>query len=209
MKVTSKYCIRKNGNTLMSDKVIITDCDGVLLDWLHSFRQWMKVKGHEVVNPDQYRIFQHFDIEKKLGYQLVATFNESANMAFLSPYKDAIKYVRKLHEEHGYVFHVVTSQSGNRHAQNLRIQNLEDVFGKGVFEEITILDTGADKDKALDKYKNSCCYWVEDKPDNAEVGHRLGLESILMLHEHNKDYTHSDIKTVDTWKDVYNIIIGE
>jgi hypothetical protein len=77
-----------------------------------------------------------------------------------------------------------------------------------VFEEITILDTGADKDEALLKYKDTGCWWVEDKPENAEVGVELGLEGILMEHNHNKDYLNVDIKTAKNWKEVYNIITG-
>jgi len=127
----------------------------------------------------------------------------------LTPHLDAIKYVKKLHEEHGYVFHVVTSQTDNLHAQNLRIQNLKALFGETVFEEITILDTGADKDDALLKYKDTGCWWVEDKPENAEIGVLLGLEGILMEHNHNKDYLSTNIMTAKNWKEVYEIITGE
>ena len=193
----------------MNEKVIITDVDGVLLDWLHSFTEYMKSKGDDPVNPEEYQVHVHFDIDKAYAKQCVRAFNESADIAFLTPFKDAIKYVKKLHEEHGYVFHVVTSQSNNKNAQNLRIQNLKNVFGDTVFEEFTILDTGADKNDALKKYRGSGCYWIEDKPENAEVGVELGLEGILMEHDHNKDYLNVNIKTAKNWKDVYNIITGE
>lgn len=193
----------------MNEKVIITDADGVLLDWMHSFTWWMKRKGYDEINPNAYRIHVRFDIAPSLAKEYIRAFNESADIAFLSPHKDAIKYVRKLHEEHGYVFHVVTSQSNNRHAQNLRIQNLKNLFGETAFEEFTILDTGADKDNALKKYRNSSCYWVEDKPENAEIGVELGLEGILMEHDHNKDYLNADIQTAKNWKEVYEYITGE
>ena len=193
----------------MNEKVIITDVDGVLLDWTHTFRGWMKTKGYNVINPEEYRINVQYDIHRELAKQYIRAFNESADIAFLTPHLDAIKYVRKLHEEHGYVFHVVTSQSNNKNAQNLRIQNLKNVFGDTVFEEFTILDTGADKNDALKKYRGSGCYWIEDKPENAEVGVDLGLEGILMEHDHNKDYLNVNIKTAKNWKEVYNIITGE
>lgn len=193
----------------MNEKVIITDVDGVLLDWLHGFTKWMGDKGYKPVNPDQYKIHVHFDIEPQFAKECVRSFNESADIAFLSPFKDAIKYVKKLHEEHGYVFHVVTSQSNNIHAQELRKQNLKNVFGETVFEEFAILDTGSDKDEALKKYRNTGCYWVEDKPENAEVGVELGLEGILMEHDHNKDYLNADILTAKNWKAVYEYITGE
>ena len=192
----------------MQDKVIITDADGVLVDWFHSFSRWMTKRGYRIMEPDAYQIDKVYGIIRDQGKRLVREFNESADIAFLTPHLDAIKYVKKLHEEHGYVFHVVTSQSDNINAQNLRIQNLKNLFGETVFEEITILDTGADKDEALLKYKDTGCWWVEDKPENAEVGVELGLEGILMEHNHNKDYLHADIKTAKNWKEVYDIITG-
>lgn len=192
----------------MQDKVIITDADGVLVDWFHSFSRWMTKRGYRIMEPDAYQIDKVYGIIRDQGKRLVREFNESADIAFLTPHLDAIKYVKKLHEEHGYVFHVVTSQSDNINAQNLRIQNLKNLFGETVFEEFSILDTGADKDEALLKYKDTGCWWVEDKPENAEVGVELGLEGILMEHNHNKDYLHADIKTAKNWKEVYDIITG-
>ena len=193
----------------MQDKVIITDADGVLVDWFHSFSRWMTKRGYRIMEPDAYQIDKVYGIIRDQGKRLVREFNESADIAFLTPHLDAIKYVKKLHEEHGYVFHVVTSQSDNINAQNLRIQNLKNLFGETVFEEFTILDTGADKNDALKKYRGSGCYWIEDKPENAEVGVDLGLEGILMEHDHNKDYLNVNIKTAKNWKEVYNIITGE
>ena len=193
----------------MRDKVIITDADGVLLDWFHSFKGWMTERGYEVQSPEEYSIDKAYGLIRSEGKRLVREFNESADIAYLTPHLDAIKYVKKLHEEHGYVFHVVTSQSNNRNAQQLRIQNLKALFGETVFEEFTILDTGADKDEALEKYKDTGCFWIEDKPENAELGVKLGLDGILMEHNHNKDYLHIDIKSAKNWKEVYNIITGE
>ena len=193
----------------MHNKVIITDVDGVLFDWFHTFKVWMGNRGYDIRNPDEYQIDRVYNLVRDEGKRLVREFNESADIAFLTPHLDAVKYVKKLHEEHGYVFHVVTSQTNNHNAQNLRIQNLKRVFGETVFEQFTILDTGADKDEALLKYKDTGCFWIEDKPENAELGVRLGLDGILMEHNHNKDYLHIDIKSAKNWKEVYNIITGE
>jgi len=196
----------------MNNKVILTDCDGVLLDWIHSFTEWMLKQGYKVRDggSGDYMIHKRFGLEdKSLGRQLVRQFNESASIAFLTPHLDAIKYVRKLHEEHGYVFHVITSQSKNPHAQELRKQNLRRIFGETVFEEFIILDTGWDKDVPLKKYKDTECFWIEDKPENVELGHKLGLRGVLMEHEHNLDYSHSDVSVCKNWKEVYNLITGE
>jgi len=191
----------------MKEKVILTDCDGVLVDWVHGFKKWMKSKGHKPVVSDTYDMEIMFDMTRAETKKLVKSFNESAEMRYLSPLRDAIKYVRKLHEEHGYVFRCITSMSLNQAAYRLRKQNLDQLFGPTIFEELVCLDTGADKDEALEQYRGSDMYWVEDKPQNADLGVALGLDSLLISHSFNADYT-GDAKRVQNWKEIYNIITG-
>ena len=81
---------------------------------------------------------------------------------------------------------------------------LDKLFGKGTFVTVTCPATGADKDKALAKYKDSGCYWVEDKPENALAGKRAGLKPILMEHGFNMD--NKDFTLVKNWKEIYNIV---
>lgn len=192
------------------NNLILVDADGVLLNWEYAFDTWMSEHGHQKQEGYQFKydISKRYGIEKVVGKKLVKTFNESAAIGFLPPLRDAIHYVRKLHEEHGYIFHCITSLSLDRNAQRLRKMNLEKLFGETVFEEIVCLDTGADKDEALEKYRGSELVWVEDKVDNAEVGQRLGLKSIIVEHGHNMDYT-GDIPVVKNWREIYDIIVGK
>ena len=137
---------------------------------------------------------------------LIRQFNESAAIGFLPPLRDAVHYVRKLHEKQGYVFHCLTSLSNDPNAQRLRQMNLDKVFGKGVFEVLVCADTGADKDEILEPYRNSGCIWVEDKPENAELGLQMGLKSIIMGHDHNAYYRNPSIPRVWKWEHIYNMI---
>lgn len=189
--------------------LILVDADGVLLAWDYSFHCWMAEHGHKRLEGAQFKygITKQYDLDLETGVKLIRQFNESAAIGFLPPLRDAIHYVRKLHEEHGYIFHCITSVSADRNAQRLRKMNLEKLFGETVFEEIVCLDTGAAKDDALEKYRDSECFWIEDRIDNAEVGQRLGLKSIIMEHGHNLDYC-GDIPVVKNWREIYDIIIG-
>jgi FMN phosphatase YigB (HAD superfamily) len=191
----------------MKNKVILVDCDGVLLDWEYSFDQWMKRHGYEIAVDGPYQMKEKYGMPEKDIKRLIRMFNESATIRKLPPLRDAIKYVKKLHEEHGYIFHCVTSLSNDQYAQHLRTKNLIEMFGPSVFEKYTYLDTGADKDEALSEYKDTQCYWVEDKIKNAEVGYDLGLKSILVEHTHNKDYSNSNIPVLKNWKEIYNSIV--
>jgi hypothetical protein len=192
----------------MNEKVILTDCDGVLLDWAHGFNIFMKELGHNIVNPGVYNIGQQYDMTYEEGRDLIEHFNRSACMRYLTPFRDSFKYVRKLHEVHGYVFHVITSQTDNIFAKKLREQNLKSIFGNSVFEEIIILSCGADKDDVLSKYRDTGCWWIEDKDENADVGIELGLNSILLAHGHNKNYEGQAVR-VNDWREIYNQITGE
>jgi hypothetical protein len=190
----------------MKKNIILTDCDGVILDWEYAFNIWMTQHGFNIVNNLDYSIGVRYDIPVEQGKKLIKIFNESAAIGFLPPLRDAMYYVKRLHEEHGYVFHAITSLSLDKNAQELRMQNLRKLFGKTAFEKFIILDTGADKDEALLEYKDSGLYWVEDKPENANVGADLGLPTFLMEHGHNMNHDQSKYTVVKNWKQIYEII---
>ena len=189
----------------MKNKVILTDCDGVILDWVYAFDQWMARHGYVVVDPDQYSMEIKYNMERSDAKRLVRMFNESAAIRKLPPLRDAIKYVRKLHEEYGYIFHAITSLSKDQYACHLRTKNLRELFGDTAFEKYVYLDTGADKDDELVKYEGTGCWWVEDKPENAECGTKFGLNSLLIDHDFNKDYA-GNIPRVQNWKEIYELI---
>lgn len=188
----------------MRDKVILVDCDGVLLDWVYSFTQWMKRHGYNEVHTNSYEMAERYEMPKAEIRKLIRMFNESAAIRKLPPLRDAIKYVKKLHEEYGYVFHAITSLSNDQYAQHLRTKNLRELFGDTAFEKYVYLDTGADKDEELLPYKDSGCVWIEDKIENAYVGRELGLDSYLMAHEFNANVT--DIPRVQNWKEIYDML---
>lgn len=194
----------------MKDNVILTDADGVLLNWEYAFAIWMEQHGFKKVPGSEleYNIGKQYGIDWDQGKKLIKIFNESAAIGFLPPLRDAMYYVKRLHEEHGYVFHCITSLSLDPNARKLREMNLAKLFGDTAFEKVVCLDTGADKNEALAPYESTGCWWIEDKPENAQVGHELGLRSILMEHGHNMWHYHQDIPVAKNWKEIYSIIVG-
>jgi hypothetical protein len=191
----------------MKQKVILTDIDGVCLDWEYAFDVWMQQRGFNKINSLKYSISKRYGIDEDQGRKLIKIFNESAHIGFLPPLRDAMHYVKRLHEENGYVFHCITSLTKDENAQELRRMNLRKLFGKTAFEKFIFLDTGADKDEALAPYRDSGLWWIEDKIDNCQVGTSLGLNSLLMEHGHNMDYTDPKIPRMKNWRDIYNMIV--
>lgn len=187
------------------EKIILTDCDGVLLDWLPSFDEWISYHyGYKVVDHTVYNMSGRYGIHYETSRILVAEFNRSAAIGNLSPFRDSIKYVTKLFREHGFLFTVITSQTKCKYAQKLRIDNLKRYYGE-CFSDFIFLDCGADKDEILYEYKDSECYWIEDKAANAICGSKLGLNSILVKHTYNYD-EQNDIYSCETWKEIYKRI---
>lgn len=189
------------------DKVILTDCDGVLLNWEYAFITWMYRHGYTEVENGRvfYDIGDRYGIPKDEKTRLIKFFNESSAIGFLPPLRDAMYYVDKLHREHGFIFHCITSLSLEPTAQELRTANLKKLFGETVFEKFIYLDTGADKDKALAPYKDTGYLWLEDKVENAQLGMKLGLDSLLIEHGHNMHIT--DIPLMKNWKEVYEYVV--
>jgi FMN phosphatase YigB (HAD superfamily) len=187
--------------------LILVDADGVLLDWEFAFSIWMEEHGFVKQDGHQfeYDIGTRYGIDREQSFKLIKMFNESAAIGFLPPLRDAMFYVKRLHEEHGYVFHCITSLSTDVNAGRLREMNLRKLFGRTAFEGVTCLATGADKTSALEPYAGSGLWWVEDKPENADLGHRLGLQSILMEHGHNMHHE-CPYPVVKNWREIYAII---
>jgi len=151
----------------------------------------------------RYSITKHEAVEK------IKIFNESAAIGFLPALRDAVYYVKRLHEEHGYKFGVITSLSLDPSAGHLREMNLKKIFGESAFDFITCLDTGADKDDALECFKDSGLWWIEDKMANAKAGLDVGLKPILIEHGFNmNDSVPPGMFKATNWKEIYHHIVN-
>ena len=191
-------------------QLILVDADGVLLDWEYAFNIWMQEHGFTEVPGSKlnYDMSVRYGISREQIVKLIRIFNESAAIGFLPALRDAMYYVKRLHEEHGFRFHCITSLSLDPNAQKLREMNLNKLFGPTAFERVVCLDTGAHKDDALEEYEGTGCWWIEDKPENAEAGYNAGLNCLLIEHGHNMHYYHESIKLVKNWREIYQHITG-
>jgi beta-phosphoglucomutase-like phosphatase (HAD superfamily) len=189
----------------MMKKTILIDCDGVVFNWEYAFSLWMEEHGFEPVEGHQfmYDMGERYDIPKEQVKKLVKMFNESAMIGFLPALRDSVEYVTKMADE-GWEFIAITSLSLNKYAKRLRTQNLEKLFGKGTFVKVTCLATGADKDEALSKYKDSGLWWIEDKVENAIAGEKAGLRPLVVEHGFNMD--DNRIPRVKNWKEIYETV---
>lgn len=185
-------------------KTILTDCDGVLLDWDKDFKIWMKNNGYTLRKRDCYEISERYHISHDKALECVKDFNASPIVGALSPQDDAVKWVKKLHTEHGYTFTVISCLDTSLTARMFRKYNLEKVFGAECFNYIICLPCNGNKTSTLKKFPTGS-WWIEDKPENAEIGRSLGMKSLLYTLDHNSK-NKSSVPRVKAWREIYKII---
>ena len=190
---------------------ILTDADGVLLNWRDSFDYYM-MKEHNIFAEGDVRTYDQtvrYNMPFEDMQRYILQFNNSSNIGFLPPLYDSVKYVNKLYEL-GYTFVVITSLSLNPYSQELRTRNLKTIFGDAM-REIIYLDTAAEKDDILEEYSDYYPghYWIEDKVKNAFVGANFGFDSLLLKHPYTKLEDTTGIAVMSDWKSIYERITGE
>ena len=201
-----------------SNRIILTDVDGVLLEWEHHFTKWMlqrtlfdergaRYHPHRLL-PDKentYEMAERFGVTTDEIRKHIREFNRSAWMGTQRPMYNSQTWVKLLAVE-GWTFIPITSQTSDIPAQLVRKKRLQELFGEDTFKNYFILDTGMDKDSALSEFHNTGLYWVEDKPKNALAGLNYGLKPILIDHPYNRDFNHPDIVRVNNWKQIHEMI---
>jgi beta-phosphoglucomutase-like phosphatase (HAD superfamily) len=205
---------------ISNNRIILTDVDGVLLEWEHHFTKWMLQKTlfdergaryhpHRLLpdKQDTYWMEERFGLTKDEIRVHIREFNRSAWMGTQRPMLESQTWVKLLAAE-GWTFIPITSQTSDIPAQQLRKQRLGELFGEHVFTNYHILGTGADKDSALAEFHDTGLYWVEDKPANAVAGLKYGLKPILIDHPYNQDFNHPDIIRVSNWKQIHELLSG-
>ena len=189
------------------ERIILTDVDGVLLEWEDHFKKWMNAKGYkELENTDTaYDMSVRYSIHKDHGSELIREFNKSAWMSTQSPMPDSQTWVKLLHAE-GWTFIPITSQTSDIPAQELRKKRLAELFGDTVFTNYFILETGDHKDAALAEFHGTGLWWIEDKWSNVIKGLEYGLKPLLYNHDYNQGLTHENVIRVNNWEHIYKII---
>jgi len=203
-----------------SNRIILTDVDGVLLEWEHHFTKWMLQRtlfDEKGARYHPYRLLPNkentYEMAERFGLTVteirkeIREFNRSAWMGTQRPMLESQTWIKLMAAE-GWTFIPITSQTSDIPAQQLRKKRLGELFGNHVFTNYHILGTGADKDGALAEFHNTGLYWVEDKPKNAVAGLKYGLKPILIDHPYNQDFDHPEIIRVSNWQDIHQIVSG-
>lgn len=188
-------------------KLLITDCDGCLVNWIELFERFMEAKGYEKL-PDsdaEYNIGKRYSVDFDTHRRLVREFNESDKLLDLPALNGSNEFVKKLHKDHGFEFIVVTSVGTKEITHSNRSKNLNDHFGNAI-KEVVCLDVGEKKYDTLCRWKNTGLFWIEDHIEQAMCGSDAGLRPLLMTDITNAHRQNNNLERVSDWEEVYKLV---
>ncbi len=195
----------------MKRKLILTDADGVLVNWNDAFTKFMVSRGFPLIDDNAYTIGERFGIDKPSADRYVQDFSNQEEVGELLASADAIEYVGKL-ALLGFRFVVVTCIGVTQYVKQRREKNLINLY-TGVFDEVMCLPMATNKEEVLkSRWGDSGLFWIEDHPGQAEAGLNAGLKPILIRQPYNDHYETDKFPIVSTttpWKEIYDIILQD
>lgn len=170
-------------------KVILTDCDEVLFDWASPFEAWVRETYPQHCDaPGCLQDYWHVEAWLSCSYEesrgLIRQFNgDATKWPYFKPLPGVVENVLALHDQ-GYKFVAITACDTDDQTWHGRWQNLNEVFGKGVFDTLHCVGLAESKRAHLARYAPT--YWVEDKTRHAIDGAEVGHKSFLINYKHNE-----------------------
>lgn len=192
-------------------RLIVTDIDGVCLDYVNSFIKWVKSEYGWSLNPesnyDKYSMESWFiggnsnhKMTKEDFIRLITEYNSQPRV--IPPVEHSQEALKRL-KERGNTIVALSSFGGNHSTRQFRKEYLEMLFPK-IFDKIILLDLGVCKKEELKKLKPD--FFIEDHKEHAEKAAGLGITTFLIRTSYN--YGAEDVIYVDNWNEI-NYIIGD
>lgn len=197
---------------------IVVDIDGVCLDYVQGFTEWVEEEYGWTINPqskrDTYNMsswfhkaephhencrgmqFKHMNTEEFI--RLITEFNNYPRC--LKPIEHSQGALAEL-KAAGHTIVALSSFGGSHATQDFRKDYMNVIFPE-VFDEIILLDLGVCKKDELAKLDAD--YFVEDHKDHAEVGAGLGIFTFLIRTTYNEGA--EDVCHVTSWEEIESVI---
>lgn len=183
----------------------IIDCDGVLLDWVTGFRQFMWDRHRHYIQtkaPDDYDMVKWIGVGSSKVHGLLSDFNGCTSFADLKPCEGAVQAVRELSALGSLR---VLSSCGDRPAVRvMRAKNLWAQFSIPS-DQITCLPLGQSKfDFMWETTRNRDprkVVLIEDSFDQAQAGVAHGARTYCIRRPWNRQEEASNPDTSVIWVD--------
>jgi uncharacterized HAD superfamily protein len=162
----------------MTKPILLLDVDGVLLNWIDGFEQFL-TKHHPHLQHQQ--VQEYTNLSQKLGVdqatvdQLVEDFHLDDVFENLEPLPGTELSIKVLAKWFDMV--AITACGTDLKIQKARSKNLTQIFGD-VFSDIFCTDTFEGKAEYLKNFEPT--WWIEDHVSNAVLGANYGHKALLI-----------------------------
>jgi hypothetical protein len=206
----SNYDIHETEEVDTQKPVIMTDCDGVLLQWLAhtpSFVEDLGFNGDhlkESMSGNQFvPFFEVFCATNETeAKERLLQYNESHYMRSLPVIEEeSIAVLNRLSKTHDII--VVTSFSDKEIAHKNRSANLKTHYNTNI-SELICLNPEEDKTETLKKYAESrnVVLWVDDQIKHVKHGINAGIDSFQFTHGMDCGRNTGEVKEINSWVDI-------
>lgn len=198
-------------NKKNTEKIILTDIDGVVLDFASSFSPYIKDNHNHTGCLDSFFSEVH---STGRHMEVVANFCMSDYFKSLEAKDCALSVLNDLRRD-GWRFIAITACDTEYDKQCLktsyqnRMDNLERHF-PGVFEDMHFSKWSTGKGEILKRFAPT--WWVDDRADHAYEGHEAGHSSIIMRSVEVKIASMENPKNlpvVDDWFEIKDMILKD
>lgn len=191
-------------------KIILSDIDGVMLDWMGGFSKWLNARFGWVEKPGSEIYYSVMDRFAELNnvstvIELVTQFNNSDEFGQLEYFADAESGVNLLRERMGdKVVIVPVTQIGNTpRSRALRQKNLTDRFGADLFDFnlMYTFDLSEGKHRAFTRWQDSGILFIDDHAKHCQDAHEHGIHTFMFGTTYNLDDSIGGVRRVNCWED--------
>jgi len=199
----------------MCKKVILTDVDGILVQWASGLPYFAQKHGIDTANilrtlvDEKFRDgLEMFGFNERISNILMNEYNNSDFIKYLAGYKDAIQVVNRLKDEYDFI--AITALGTTNEALMNRCCNLNTLF-PGAFRDIMCVNYGESKlphyVSVKKKYGDRLVCFVDDLASNLEDCHDV-MSTLPLIHmvRGERNPATCATHTVQDWFDVERLI---
>lgn len=195
-------------------KTLLTDCDGVLLNWLSGIPQFLASQGL-----DSSHVQKRLDGNQFVPItELFMTDNEDEALEQMHAYQrsDVLKalpvmepgseeFVKRLSDDYEII--VVTSFSEDKQAHRNRADNLELRYGSAISDLICLAPFANKTDALKDLAKSrDARIWLDDQVKHVYHGINAGIESYQFSFGMECGRNTGEVPEIESWREVEKLL---
>lgn len=175
-------------------KIIATDVDFVLLDWVQGLKPFLDEKGIDSEHLKKYKGSTYYPSLQELFFikdesiciNLMKEFNASRHIKELPIFQEGSeKYFRELHDK-GFEIHAVTCIGSEEKIKRNRYENLFSIYGEVFsYDKVINLPVRTSKEpylKELQK-KGEVLIYIDDRHNHLKEAKDIGIKTALYTND--------------------------